>query len=355
MCNGVLSCLVCAKHTDDEGNELYHWNTDLFQKLTVGKGMECSSIVADMAPDVITQLLVKMKNVDNRTSEEAMKGYISEYMEENPPKPTEEQITDVLYDNPDIVQNSVDNYLDHNPLQLDETLTDSTKAAPANLVGKLSGEIVDLKDYLENITLSNETKAINMTSLFTANGYLNKQGVFISRTNSLCTDFIKAKQGDVFYLYVSQDDDNTLPIAIYDMNKIFIKGIENKGFNYTLSYLEYEVEEDCLIRISTMTGENSLIYKKQSKNNADVFETIKANLGELETYYEDIKQFVLGSGEDNKRIDGTGTIYNYDGGFISDYIKVEEGDTIKAGSYVLYKNPVLILYYGTKKLEKYME
>lgn len=82
--NGVLSTLICVKQSDTEGNELYHWNTDLFQKFTVGNGMECNGQVAEMNPDVISQLLARMGEVDTRTSAEAMSGYINEYMTENP-------------------------------------------------------------------------------------------------------------------------------------------------------------------------------------------------------------------------------------------------------------------------------
>lgn len=89
--NGVLSTLVCVKQSDTEGNELYHWNTDLFQKFTVGNGMECNGQVAEMNPDVISQLLARMGEVDTRTSAEAMSGYVNEYMTENPPQPTNEQ------------------------------------------------------------------------------------------------------------------------------------------------------------------------------------------------------------------------------------------------------------------------
>lgn len=82
--NGVLSTLICVKQSDTEGNELYHWNTDLFQKFTVGNGMECNGQVAEMNPDVISQLLARMGEVDTRTSAEAMSGYVNEYMTENP-------------------------------------------------------------------------------------------------------------------------------------------------------------------------------------------------------------------------------------------------------------------------------
>ena len=302
LMDGVLDCLVCIKSTNSEGVEKHHWNSDIFSKLTVGKGMENEETIAEENIDLITQLLVNLDTTNAEVSD------VSERI--------------------DGVENRVDS---------------------------VEGDIDELKSdlgELEYKSLSNETKAVNVTSLFTLNGFLNKQGAFVSNESMLCTDFIKAKQGDVFYLYVAQDDNNSLPIAIYDMNKNFIKGIENKGASYILSYLEYAVEEDCLMRISSVRNQYPLIYMKEHKNNSDVFDSIKNNFGELETYYEDMTQFVLDNGEDNKRIDGDDYIYDYDGGFISDYIKVEEGDIIKVSSYVLYRNPVLILYYGTKKVNK---
>lgn len=82
---------MCIKQTDTDGREIYHWNTDLFQKFSVGEGMECNEQLAEENMDVITQLLVKMDAVDTRTSTEAMRSYVSEYMTENPPQPSDEQ------------------------------------------------------------------------------------------------------------------------------------------------------------------------------------------------------------------------------------------------------------------------
>lgn len=220
--NGVLSTLICVKQTDAEGNEIYHWNTDLFQSFSVGNGMECSEQIVDMNPDVITQLLVRMGEVDNRTSAEAMQGYVNIYMEENPiqpsqeqldnsvdaylnenpPSPSDQQVSDsvnvYLNQNPptptdeqaangvgnymsdhaqglvdnyltehpvtpteeqmkngvaantELLQNSVDDYLGRNPLQLDEGLSESSKAAPANKVGEIQSDVTELKGDLDD-------------------------------------------------------------------------------------------------------------------------------------------------------------------------------------------------------------
>lgn len=199
LVNGVLSTLICIKQTDTDGNELYHWNTDLFQQFIVGDGIECSEMIVDENPDVITQLLVKMDAVDARTSTEAMQGYVdssvntylnqnpitptdeqattgintymdnhaqteinaymtenaqgcvNNYLTEHPVSPTEEQMKQGVAANSELLQNSVDDYLGRNPLQLDEGLTESTKAAPANKVGEIQSDIAELKGDLVNI------------------------------------------------------------------------------------------------------------------------------------------------------------------------------------------------------------
>ena len=81
---GLLSTLICIKQVDADGNEIYHWNTDLFQKFFVGEGMECLEPLVDMNPDVITQLLLRMDDVDERTSETVLRRLISDYMIEHP-------------------------------------------------------------------------------------------------------------------------------------------------------------------------------------------------------------------------------------------------------------------------------
>lgn len=209
----------------------------------------------------------------------------------------------------------------------------------------------DIVTYLQK-TASNETKAYDATDLFTLKGFLNKKGEFVSNAVSLCTDYIDAKKGEVYYLYISQDDNNTLPIAVYNTDKSFVKGVENKGNNYRLQYFEYTVEEDCLIRISSMNVDLSLIYRKEFKNNSEVFDEINTKIGQLETYYEDKTQYVLEHKTDDKYLNGGGVENSYSGGLVSDYIEVDEGDSIKAGSYVLYHNPVLLMYYSNKKLYK---
>lgn len=109
-----LIFLVCAKSVDAEGNEDVHWNSRLCTSLEVQEGLEASDSIAKKYPDVIAQLIVKMEAVEEIATPEAMQGYVNTYLAEH-------------------------------PAELDETLTDNTKAAPAGLVGELKGDIEQLK------------------------------------------------------------------------------------------------------------------------------------------------------------------------------------------------------------------
>ena len=56
LVNGPIICLVCAKSTDAEGVEVNHWNSELFNKLSVGEGLEAEELTEEEI-DYITSLL----------------------------------------------------------------------------------------------------------------------------------------------------------------------------------------------------------------------------------------------------------------------------------------------------------
>ena len=69
LVDGVLDCLVCIKSTNSEGVEEHHWNSDIFSKLTVGKGMENEETIAEENIDLITQLLVNLDTTNAEVSD----------------------------------------------------------------------------------------------------------------------------------------------------------------------------------------------------------------------------------------------------------------------------------------------
>ena len=67
--SGILSCLVCAKKTDEEGNEINHWNTDIFRLLSVSEGMENDLVIQEQYPDIITSLIQNVNEHDAKLLE----------------------------------------------------------------------------------------------------------------------------------------------------------------------------------------------------------------------------------------------------------------------------------------------
>ena len=162
--SGVLSTLICIKETTETGEETYHWNTELLQSFKVGNGMECTEQIVEQNIDVITQLLVQMDAVNTRTSEEALERHVEKYLTENPPtfsdQQADESVRNYMEEN---AQTHVDDYLERNPLELDETLTDSTKAAPADLVGELKGDLA----YYINKEITIGTNKLDKDTMYT--------------------------------------------------------------------------------------------------------------------------------------------------------------------------------------------
>ena len=130
---GFIAFKVVAVYTDTETGELKtRWNTVPsvgLVRFTLSDGEE----ITEQYADVISQLLSRMDAVEDIATPEAMQGYVEQYLNEH-------------------------------PIELDESLTDSKKAAPANLVGKLKeglDEISKKQGYLSNYVMDSTIKINN--------------------------------------------------------------------------------------------------------------------------------------------------------------------------------------------------
>lgn len=75
--NGNLKFSVCICKTDAKGNEENHWNSEINKDLYIAEGMPCTNQdVVDDYPDIITQLLSRMNDVENNASTQSMKCYV---------------------------------------------------------------------------------------------------------------------------------------------------------------------------------------------------------------------------------------------------------------------------------------
>lgn len=58
---GKLTFLVCIKKTDDDGNEVNHWNSELYNDCSISEGLEFNGeIIEELYPDIVDQYLGKL-------------------------------------------------------------------------------------------------------------------------------------------------------------------------------------------------------------------------------------------------------------------------------------------------------
>lgn len=62
MVKGPITMSICIKETDEVGNELRHWNSELNKEMVVSEGLECGEQIAEEHPDVITYILNQLSN-----------------------------------------------------------------------------------------------------------------------------------------------------------------------------------------------------------------------------------------------------------------------------------------------------
>lgn len=186
---GALQALVCIKKVDAEGNELYHWNTDLIQSFRVGEGMECLETISSDYADVISQLLVNMNTVTGefealfadvtaRTSEETLQGLVNNAA-------SDEKLRSI-----------VNAYMEANPvgINVDDTLAVSGDAADAKITGD---RISELKSDLGNIIEQTGTEERVITIVPEKHeGYMTNDGAINSASTLYYTQKIEVKEGD---------------------------------------------------------------------------------------------------------------------------------------------------------------
>lgn len=77
---GSIMFLVCTQKMADDGTAENHWNSELNTDMYVSEGLEVESDISAVYPGIITQLLTRMDNVDIKTTDDAMAGYVDHYI-----------------------------------------------------------------------------------------------------------------------------------------------------------------------------------------------------------------------------------------------------------------------------------
>lgn len=75
---GAVTFLICIKKTgtDEDGNEEVHWNSELNKEMYVSEGLECEEIPEELVPDIVTELLLKVRTAEEKVGglEETVEG-----------------------------------------------------------------------------------------------------------------------------------------------------------------------------------------------------------------------------------------------------------------------------------------
>lgn len=67
--DGPIVFLVCVKKTDKNGYEVIHWNSERNTEMYVSTGLEGEEAVQNLYPDVFTQMLERMDEIEELTEE----------------------------------------------------------------------------------------------------------------------------------------------------------------------------------------------------------------------------------------------------------------------------------------------
>ena len=141
---GFIAFKVLAAKTDGE-NVQTRWNTVPAigtVLMTVPDGMD----IGEAYPDIVTQLLERMASVEKIATEEAMQGYVNTYLEAHPG-------------------------------EIDETLTDPKKAAPASVVGELKEDLGDFFTKTESVNKFDKFSVEENAFYKNVNGTVTKASV----------------------------------------------------------------------------------------------------------------------------------------------------------------------------------
>lgn len=64
--NGKIIFLVCAKHSDSSGASTNRWNSEINRDCYISEGMDTNQVIEDVNTDLITQVLLKIDELDEK-------------------------------------------------------------------------------------------------------------------------------------------------------------------------------------------------------------------------------------------------------------------------------------------------
>lgn len=269
---GFIAFKVVAVYTDTETGELKtRWNTVPsvgLVRFTLLDGEE----ITEQYADVISQLLSRMDVVEDIATPEAMQGYVEQY-------------------------------LNKHPTELDETLTDSKKAAPANLVGQLKEDLGIFK--INNVAGKSVLLEQSISKKYV---YFNTQYKLLGFGNNeynTCKIY-KIEKNKKYYLIAYGKNNVGYPLAVFADNLIeegttaytdYILGEEN---SLSMNNLSFRAKTDGYMYVNAINAScgvfENLAISESEKNSYKMQNAKKYKLstyGEFQKLDIDVKEGVL--------------------------------------------------------------
>lgn len=272
--SGSITFLVCIKKTDSDGIQINHWNSELNTDLYVSKGLECVESSATMYSDIITQLLLRMDEVEAIATEEAMQNYTNTWLEAN----SDDKLAEIEAKGAEVLDSIPENYTTTYNLAEEAA---RKKAEAIEL--EESGEIIFLNDssdsYLLGLNVYGKTTQVKTTGAQLFNAETNEtinNGVV---TLDVYDDVITYRGNDVHQA-----------VRLRLPNDAFIP-----GKTYVIECDELSTGLICQAIANNVAGSGSVIDARLSSNTTRVEFTVPSDvdMSIFETFDFDVAYFAV--------------------------------------------------------------
>lgn len=261
---GFIAFKVVAVYTDTETGELKtRWNTVPsigLVRFTLSDGEE----ITEQYADVISQLLSRMDAVEDIATPEAMQGYVEAYLKQH-------------------------------PVELDNTLTDSKKAAPANLVGQLKEDLGNFK--INNVAGKSVLLEQSISKKYV---YFNTQYKLLGFGNNeynTCKIY-KIEKNKKYYLIAYGKNNEGYPLAVFADNLI------EEG---TTAYTDYILGEENSLSMNNLSFRaktDGYMYVNAINASCGLFENLAISESEENSYkMQNAKKYKLSTYGEFQKLD----------------------------------------------------
>lgn len=194
--SGDIKFIACAKKVDTEGIEVIHWNTELCEDMYVSKGLETEELVSEEYPDLITELLLRVKSVqDINIQADEMSSVLAEA---KAAAVVAEEAKNVATDEANYIKNSYANALKGNAsgeiVRVDDVSpiqhTVETLVHGKNLLNTSAVPVQDDTGVIYISSVGDGFIEVTCTDAYNGNGHINT-GI---KLRHLCPQMVAGKQ-----------------------------------------------------------------------------------------------------------------------------------------------------------------